>query len=461
MHKVPTNSTTGYTKIYAPMNFTDDDFDFAEEDFNMKSFRHDETLGSVPDAVQEKELKDNFVRNCQKAAEAIRSADVLLLVTGAGFSADSGLAVYNDIANVPAYRERNLDYMGICMPDWLDSDPELFYGFWGQCFNDYRSTNPHKGYDTIARWKAEKNESDVAEEIRARITKKETSRGTCKKEPVVQNSVYDVQDRPAGAFFSFTSNVDAHTYDVFEATEIHECHGNIEIWQCSSPSCDSGLWRIPMDHSFAVDTQTMLAAPTPKGQGEMTTSKPAEESTKQGNQESVAHVGQTKGSCARQNTLQFMPPAKENSTGLFETDWPRCGQCQGLARPAVLMFGDFAWKSEQSQAHRWNLWKETVLDLCEQRRDAGVATRICILEVGCGMNVPTSRNISERILDQVLGKGGEANLLRINPDHPFSNDIGISDYLIPIMSKGLDAIAKIDQYYKAAPTAKPTDRRNP
>ncbi len=40
------------------------------------------------------------------AAEAIGSADVLLLHLGAGMSADSGLAVFVDVATVPVYVER-------------------------------------------------------------------------------------------------------------------------------------------------------------------------------------------------------------------------------------------------------------------------------------------------------------------------------------------------------------------
>lgn len=49
-----------------------------------------------------------FDEQCEKAAKALAEADVLLLVTGIGWSADSGLAVYNDIAKIPA------EWSGIC-----------------------------------------------------------------------------------------------------------------------------------------------------------------------------------------------------------------------------------------------------------------------------------------------------------------------------------------------------------
>ena len=41
-------------------------------------------------------------------------------------------------------------------------------------------------------------------------------------------------DGTAGSFFLFTSNVDAHSFDHFEAHEIRECHGNVELWQCAA-----------------------------------------------------------------------------------------------------------------------------------------------------------------------------------------------------------------------------------
>lgn len=37
---------------------------------------------------------DEFDKNCKKAAQIIKESSVFLLTTGAGFSADSGLAVY-------------------------------------------------------------------------------------------------------------------------------------------------------------------------------------------------------------------------------------------------------------------------------------------------------------------------------------------------------------------------------
>lgn len=69
---------------------------------------------------------------------------------------------------------------------------------------------------------------------------------------------YAVGDRP-GAFFAFTSNVDAHHFDCFAASEIRECHGNTELYQCARRRGCQSIWRAPLDFRFRVDRRTMLA----------------------------------------------------------------------------------------------------------------------------------------------------------------------------------------------------------
>merc|ERR1712166_877744 len=91
-----------------------------------------------PDDETAAELRTNLDQYCAEAGALISKADVLILLTGAGFSADSGLAVYADVASVPAYKSRELTYMDLCVPHWQQEEPELFWGFWGGCFNDYR-----------------------------------------------------------------------------------------------------------------------------------------------------------------------------------------------------------------------------------------------------------------------------------------------------------------------------------
>ncbi|CAE8589602.1 unnamed protein product [Polarella glacialis] len=209
-------------------------------------------MGASPSAPESKHaaaLLSGHDAACIEAARTIAEADVFLLCTGAGFSADSGLAIYADVAKVPAYAARGLEYRDLCQPFWLEQEPELFWGFWGQCYNDYRNTTPHPGYEILDRWAERRfRHSAIAEEIRRGLAAdtEEAAEEDGTEEP------YHVTDH-AGGFFVFTSNVDAHHFDWFKAGEIRECHGNTEVYQCAMPSACTGVWRAPPDFAFEVD----------------------------------------------------------------------------------------------------------------------------------------------------------------------------------------------------------------
>ena len=259
---------------------------------------------------------------------------------------------------------------------------------------------------------------------------------------------YEVADGPAGAFHVFTSNVDAHFYDYFKAHEIHDCHGNLEIWQCSSRECESsGIWRAPLKHDFLVDHETMLAPEKKDNEGYAATKKKNKTMTN-GDKSGDARIGQTKGIGKRLTLLRNMPLSKPEGSQWHQdegTNWPKCGHCGSLARPSIFMFGDFGWKYDMSQSIRWDLWRESLLEVCAAK---GVA--VCVVEVGCGLAVQTCRSLSEQMVDDVLRNSGSATLVRINPDFPLAPEYSITeDHIIPIMSSGLLAIKQIDKIYQS------------
>jgi len=441
-------------------------------------------------------------RFCEDAARAVMEADVFLLATGAGWSADSGLAVYSDVAKIEAYARRGLEYHDLCRPAWLDLDPALFWGFWGQCFQDYRKTKPHRGYATVARWRDRFfRDTRVASEIRHLARQLQTRPGD-PGDPIGGDGdptddddsrfeAYDVDDDSpgvspgVGAFFCFTSNVDAHSFDHFRAAEVRECHGNVEVYQCAKP-CSRRLWRAPLDLSFDVDHENarclgvqrgekiVADGPPPKkrrsesqlssfGGGEKsdeptrtTTTHEEEAEAKAALSEAKAaseaqtppRVGRVRGETREpEDLLRHLPRPRPRPRSDDDDDddvafapgfYPRCPNCGGPARPAILMFFDEEWLDSAAQSRRYDAWQRAVKRVARE-----TPLKVVILEVGAGDNVPTVRQETEHAFDDA--KGVETTLIRVNPEFPLADSDHFEDFtFIPVMTTGLDAIDKID-----------------
>ncbi len=153
-----------------------------------------------------------------------------------------------------------------------------------------------------------------------------------------------VEKSPRGGFV-YTSNVDHHFHRAgFRLGRIVECHGSIEHWQCLV-SCGVGIFEAP-EGPVEVDPATFRA----------------------------------------------IEPL------------PECPRCGGLARPNILMFGDWGWDETRTRSQESQLesWLETL-----------ESPRICVIELGAGLAVATVRRFSEGIVKE-LG----ATLVRINLRDP-------------------------------------------
>ncbi|WMY08092.1 SIR2 family NAD-dependent protein deacylase [Paraburkholderia phenoliruptrix] len=136
--------------------------------------------------------------------------------------------------------------------------------------------------------------------------------------------------------FVFTSNVDGQFQKAgFNAGRIAECHGSIHRLQCVE-ACTGDAW--PADH--------------------------------------------------------FAPIVDEVHCQL-KNEMPTCPHCGGLARPNILMFGDWNWvdKYADSQEKQLATWLPRV-------------QRLVVVEMGAGRALPTVRRFSERHGPRVV---------RINP----------------------------------------------
>ncbi len=160
------------------------------------------------------------------------------------------------------------------------------------------------------------------------------------------------QDKPYGLNV-FTSNVDGHFQRAgIDEALVQECHGSIHYLQCLLP-CRDSIWQADA----------------------------------------------------------FTPEVDEVSCQLLNPA-PTCPHCGGMARPNILMFGDWDWieQRQQQQAIRQEDW-------------LGKLRRPLVIELGAGTAVPTVRRFSQYIVTHY-----GARLLRINVREPqvsFAQDVGL------------------------------------
>ncbi|TCO58009.1 SIR2 family NAD-dependent protein deacylase [Actinocrispum wychmicini] len=167
----------------------------------------------------------------------------------------------------------------------------------------------------------------------------------------------------------FTSNVDGQfQYAGFPAEHVAEVHGSIHHLQCFD-HCGHPIWPVTVD--VPVDQETMRA------------------------------------------------------TG----DLPACPGCAGLARPNILMFGDYDWDPTRSEAILASVskWRAAQADLV-------------VIEIGAGHAVPTVRRMSE------LASARTGALIRINPREPeVRHGRGV-----PLAMGALAALSELDKRVSSA-----------
>ena len=77
----------------------------------------------------------------REASQLIANASALLILTGAGCSADSGLPVFNQVP----------DYLNLCNPNALANRRTEFHNFFLSALRRYEATPPHEGYAVLSK----------------------------------------------------------------------------------------------------------------------------------------------------------------------------------------------------------------------------------------------------------------------------------------------------------------------
>lgn len=161
----------------------------------------------------------------QRAADAVRSAQALVITAGAGMGVDSGLPDFRGDGGFwkayPMYQRLGLSFVQAANPVHFEGDPAFGWGFYGHRTNLYRSTVPHDGYRMLQEWSAH----------------------------------FGLDT------FVVTSNVDGQFQKAgFSGRDILEVHGTIHYLQCTRP-CSDAIW--PNDGEIRVNHETMRAENVP------------------------------------------------------------------------------------------------------------------------------------------------------------------------------------------------------
>jgi NAD-dependent SIR2 family protein deacetylase len=176
--------------------------------------------------------------------------------------------------------------------------------------------------------------------------------------------------KPRGLFV-FTSNVDGQFQKAgLDGVEVIECHGSIHHLQCLE-SCSGHIWSADTVQPVIDEERCRMISPL-----------------------------------------------------------PRCPRCGALARPNILMFGDWGWNEARtaSQQARFEDWRVRAVDPV-------------VIELGAGTAIPSVRAFGER-------QG--APLVRINPaEAAFSNERRVN---IPLGA--LEALQGIAQHRGQTPSGK-------
>ncbi|ECF7008286.1 NAD-dependent deacetylase, partial [Salmonella enterica subsp. enterica] len=113
---------------------------------------------------------------------------------------------------------------------------------------------------------------------------------------------------------------------------------------------------------------------------------------------------------------KFEPVVDEEYCQLTN-DFPTCPHCGGMARPNILMFGDWHWQSQMQDEKEQKLmaWLKQVKNLA-------------IIELGAGTAVPSVRSFGEQLVKYPMNES--VSLLRVNLREPHvpdkSNCFGLS-----------------------------------
>jgi NAD-dependent SIR2 family protein deacetylase len=234
---------------------------------------------------------------------------------------------------------------------------------------------------------------------------------------LMPNLVRDNGSSSISPWYVYTSNVDGHfrKFRSFEDT-ICEIHGNADEYICSCRiGFSDGIQRLGAEWD-------------------------------QWNQRA------SKLSACKQSRIRIADDSIEES----KHSVLKCDNCQLPLRPKVLMFNDTdenVLKDIAIQQQRYQTWESQVEEAISHNK-----SKLVILELGCGVNVPAVRQESEEVLSdcahiietQEDDSKGSVCLIRVNPkdSEVKVGEFGKSFQSISMTTGAKDALEQIDFWLK-------------
>ena len=417
---------------------------------------------------------DGSTTHCcyQRAARALHEADYLLILAGAGMSADSGLGTYETMPS--RYREF-CDPARLCVT--TQSERDEFQAFWHSFALQYASTKPHEGYATLDKWCHGQKLKRLSSSLSKRNNSANSNNGADVDDDVAADANAFVNANANAnlnnalveehKWWVYTSNVDGHfrrfpsfrcqrgNYESLtkyknNVCEIHGCAGE---FRCS---CGMGyfdregfprmgdLWA-----RWNENVEEIRPSPLCKVRTE-TLEELAKRRLQQSANSSNNHISSTTETNHNKNRL------------------PPCNDCKSLPlRPNILMFNDTdenVLAPIQDHRNRYQEWEARVeSSVCDPNTTNGNGKGInfVLVELGCGTNVPAVRNESEEVLADTLDgllysskasssgesetSKGSVTLIRINPKDAGVEDQRLLPHVVSIYETSLRALENIDK----------------
>jgi NAD-dependent SIR2 family protein deacetylase len=373
---------------------------------------------------------DNVYRN---AAEILLQADYLLILAGAGMSADSGLQTYETMSEKYKKYCNPMKLIGVGVADdaaaatlgqlgdedeknknELELEQEQdeqkeFQKFWYNFAINYTNTKPHKGYDILNNWCQGKK-------LKRLNSDSNSNTKTCSKANAKAKSK---------KWWVYTSNVDGHfcRYPSFQrSSSSNNNNGNVcEIHGCASSfrcSCRIGHYNAAAtDYDYDCDDND-------KDNDEEDEEQQLKLKPRMGDMWNRwnERVNEVMTDRCHNNVVEVhdglvLLEGEEHEQPILR----QCKECNTLPmRPNVLLFHDTdinILNSIQKQRIQYQQWEAIIEDELignnikkpnntenqnNQSNDNSKSTNFVLMEIGCGKNVPAVRNESEEILKDCM-----------------------------------------------------------